>query len=122
MDLEDCFLNDVSDFMLLHIYCVVHKIVKLGGGGVRIHLSKSKPESKLSYNRQSVGQSVLVSGHHLGLATNLYFFSMEIIGRYLRFFKYGAPSLMRGRVCNLLIQVLLGLASPVTLGSKSHKT
>jgi hypothetical protein len=33
-----------------------------------------------------------------------------------------APSLTRGRVCNLLVQLLLGLARAVTLGSKSHRT
>jgi hypothetical protein len=33
--------------------------------------SKSKSKSKLYYDRQSVGQSVLVSGTHLGPATNL---------------------------------------------------
>jgi hypothetical protein len=34
----------------------------------------------------------------------------------------GAPSLARGWVCNLLIQLLLGLARVVTLGSKSRRT
>jgi hypothetical protein len=34
----------------------------------------------------------------------------------------GAPSLTRGWVCNLLVQLLLGLATAVTLGSKSHRT
>jgi hypothetical protein len=33
-----------------------------------------------------------------------------------------APSLTRGRVCNLLVQLLLGLARAVTLGSKSRRT
>jgi hypothetical protein len=33
-----------------------------------------------------------------------------------------APSLTRGWVCNLLIQLLLGLARAVTLGSKSRRT
>jgi hypothetical protein len=33
-----------------------------------------------------------------------------------------APSLRRGRVCNLLLQVVLGLASAVSLGSKSSRT
>jgi hypothetical protein len=47
---------------------------------------------------------------------------MEIIFRYLRVFKKGTLSLTRGRVCNLLLPVLLGLASAVTLGSKSHRT
>jgi hypothetical protein len=33
-----------------------------------------------------------------------------------------APSLTRGWVCNLLVQLLLGLARAVTLGSKSRRT
>jgi hypothetical protein len=33
-----------------------------------------------------------------------------------------APSLTRGQVCNLLVQLLLGLARAVTLGSKSRRT
>jgi hypothetical protein len=33
-----------------------------------------------------------------------------------------APSLTRGRVCNLLVQLLLGLARAVTVGSKSRRT
>jgi hypothetical protein len=36
--------------------------------------------------------------------------------------RYGAPSLTRGMVCNLLVQLLLRLARAVTLGSKSHRT
>jgi hypothetical protein len=47
---------------------------------------------------------------------------MVIVLRYLRFSSCVAPSLTRGRVCNLLVQLLLGLASAVTLGSKSHRT
>jgi hypothetical protein len=41
---------------------------------------------KIFYYRRSVGQSVLVSGHHPGPATKLSFYSMEIILRYLRVF------------------------------------
>jgi hypothetical protein len=33
-----------------------------------------------------------------------------------------SPSLTRGRVCNLLVQLFLGLARAVTLGSKSRRT
>jgi hypothetical protein len=42
-----------------------------------------KSKSKLIYDRQSVGQSVLVSGAHLGPATNFYFslkFSLDSCG------------------------------------------
>jgi hypothetical protein len=55
---------------------------------------------KLVYDRQSVGQSVLVSGTHLDPATN--FFLLEIFFRQLRVCYFVAPSLTRGRVCNLL--------------------
>jgi hypothetical protein len=81
---------------------------------------KSKP--KLSYDQWSVGQFVLISGHHLGSVTNCSFSSTEIIYRHLWFYQYGVPSLMRGRVCNLLVQVLLVLASTVTLRSTSYRT
>jgi hypothetical protein len=45
-------------------------------------------------------------------------FFLEIISRHLRVCYYGAPSLTRGRVCNL--QLLLGLTSAVFLGSEFH--
>jgi hypothetical protein len=35
---------------------------------------------------------------------------------------YGTPSLTRGWVCNLLTQLLLGLARAIALGSKSRRT
>jgi hypothetical protein len=61
--------------------------------------------SMLSYDRRSVGQSILVSGHHLGPATNFSFTSMVIIFIHLWFSSYGEPSLTRGRIRNLLVQV-----------------
>jgi hypothetical protein len=72
------------------------------------------------HDQQSVGQSVLVSGTHLGPATN--FSLLEISFRQLQFCYFVAPSLTRGRVSNVLIQLLLGLARAVTLGSKSRRT
>jgi hypothetical protein len=42
--------------------------------------------------------------------------------RHLRFYSCGAPSLTRGRVCNLSVQLLLGLASAVTLRSEFRGT
>jgi hypothetical protein len=47
------------------LYCVVFSV-----DGVYVHL---KLKLKLVYDRQSVGQSVLVSGTHLGPATNFSF-------------------------------------------------
>jgi hypothetical protein len=70
------------------------------------------PKSKSLYDRRSVGQLVLLSGHHPGPVTNS-FTSMENIFRHLRFSSCGAPSLTRRRVSNLSIQLLLGLASAI---------
>jgi hypothetical protein len=58
--------------------------------------------------KSSVGQSVLVSGAHLGPATN-FSFLLEISFRQMRVCYFVAPSLTRGRVCNLLVQLLLDL-------------
>jgi hypothetical protein len=55
---------------------------------------------KLIYDRQSVGQSVLVPGNHLGPVTN-FVSLLEIFFRQLRTCYFVAPSLTRGRVCNL---------------------
>jgi hypothetical protein len=74
---------------------------------------------KLNYDRQTVGQSVLVSDTHLGLATN-FSFSLKIFFRHLRVWYFIARSLTRERVCNLLL--LLDLASAVPLGSESRGT
>jgi hypothetical protein len=51
-----------------------------------------------------------------------FFFLLEISFRQLRICYFVAPSLTRGRVCNLLVQLLLGLARAVTLGLKSRRT
>jgi hypothetical protein len=51
-----------------------------------------------------------------------FFFLLEIFFRHLRVCYFVAPSLTRGRVCNLLVQLLLGLARAVTLRSKSRRT
>jgi hypothetical protein len=65
---------------------------------------------KLIYDRQSVGQSVLVPGSHLGPMT------IFLLSRWrFRASWYGVPSLTRGRVINLLLQLLLRLARAVTL-------
>jgi hypothetical protein len=63
---------------------------------------KVKLKLKLIYYRQSVGQSVLVSGAHLGPEPN-FFLLIEIFFRHLRACYFVAPSLTRGRICNLLL-------------------
>jgi hypothetical protein len=74
---------------------------------------------KLNYDRQSVGQSVLVPGTQLGPATN-FFSPLEIFFRQFRVCYFVAPSLTRGWVYNLLL--LLVLASAIPLGSESRGT
>jgi hypothetical protein len=76
---------------------------------------KLKLKLKLIYDRQSVGQSALVSGDQ-------FFFLLEISFRQFRLCYFVAPTLTRGRICNLLVQLLLDLARAVTLGSKSRRT
>jgi hypothetical protein len=56
---------------------------------------------KLIYDRRSVGQSVLVSGTHLG-TRDQFVFLLEISFRQLQVCYFVAPSLTRARVCNLL--------------------
>jgi hypothetical protein len=75
-----------------------------------------KSKSKLFYDRQSAGQSVLEQSTHLGLTTRslLLFDSCGFVCLF------GAPSLTRGRVCRL--QLLLVLASSAIFGSESRRT
>jgi hypothetical protein len=51
-----------------------------------------------------------------------FFFLLDIFFRHLWDRYFVAPSLTRGLICNLLIQLLLGLARAVTLRSKSRRT
>jgi hypothetical protein len=75
--------------------------------GYLVHMLKLK--LKLIYDRRSVGQSVLVTR---------FLFSVW----RLQVSWCVAPSLTRGWVCNVLVELLLGLARAVTLGSKSRRT
>jgi hypothetical protein len=76
---------------------------------------------KLIYDRQSVGQSVLVSGAHLGPATN-FSLSVKFPSDSCRFVIFVEHSLTRGRVCNLLYNCFWALPEQVTLRSKSRRT
>jgi hypothetical protein len=75
-------------------------------------------KSELSYDRRSVGQSVLVPGTHLGPATNFSFTLKCSLDNYPVCY-FVASSLTRGRVCNLL---LLVLANAVPLWFESRGT
>jgi hypothetical protein len=73
------------------------------------------PNSKSHYDRQSVGQSVMVSGAHLGLLTRVCFL-LEISFRQLQVCNFVAPSLTRGRVCKLLYNWFWALPEQSLLG------
>jgi hypothetical protein len=60
-------------------------------------------------------------GHPSG-TPHQFFFLLEIFFKLLRVCYFVAPSLTRRRVCNLLVQLLLGLARAVSLVSKSRRT
>jgi hypothetical protein len=75
----------------------------------------NKLKLKLIYDRQSVDQSVLVSGAHQGPATN-FSFSMKFPSHSCRFVIFVAPSLTRGRVCNLLYNYFWALPEQSLLG------
>jgi hypothetical protein len=78
-----------------------------------------KSKSKLYYNRQSVGQSVLVSGLHQG-PWPIFLSPWNFFLRQLRVCYFVSPTLTRGQACHL--QLLQGLASAVPLGSESRGT
>jgi hypothetical protein len=94
---------------LVASWVVLSSIVRL------VTLTKSSGK-KLIYIQRSAGQSVLASGCHLEPVTRFCFLSDNWVGWF------GSPSLTRGWVCNLLVQLLVGLARAVNPGSKSHRT
>jgi hypothetical protein len=72
--------------------------------------------------RPTVSQPVCVGVRCPSGTFDQFFFLLEIPFRHLRACYFVTPSLTRGWVCNLLVQLLLGLARAVTLGSKSRRT
>jgi hypothetical protein len=99
------FLFSSVDHLLYHLpYVVCHK------------LYPSKSMSSSSYLMAN-GQSASLSWYQANIwdPQPIYPSLHGYIFRHLHFLWYEAPSLMRGRVCNLLIQVILGPASTVTL-------
>jgi hypothetical protein len=70
--------------------------------------------------RPTVSWPVRLGVRHPSGTRDQFFLLLEIFFRQLRVCYFVAPSLMRGRVCNLLL--LLVLASAVPLGSESRGT
>jgi hypothetical protein len=65
--------------------------------------------------RPTVSRPVCLGVRHPSGTSDQFFFLLEIFFRQLRVCYFVAPSLARGRVCNLLYRA-------VTLGSKSRRT
>jgi hypothetical protein len=72
--------------------------------------------------RPTVSRPVCLGVRRPSGTSDQFFFLLEISFRQVSVCYFVEPSLTRGRVCNLLVQSLLGLARAVTLGSKSRRT
>jgi hypothetical protein len=72
--------------------------------------------------RPTVSRPVCSGVRRTSGTSDQFFFLLGNSIRQLRLCYFVAHSLTRGRVCNLLLQLLLGLARAVTLGSKSRRT
>jgi hypothetical protein len=72
--------------------------------------------------RPTVSRPVCLGVRHPSGTRDQFFFLLEMFFRQFRVSCCGAPSLMRGLVCNLLVKLLLGLGRAVTLESKSLRT
>jgi hypothetical protein len=70
--------------------------------------------------RPTVSRTVRLGARHTSGTRDQFFFLFEIFFRQLRVCYFEAPSLTRGRVCNLLL--LLVLDSSVPLRSESSET
>jgi hypothetical protein len=119
VDVAECRLRHHRRYSLAACHCRWPSTPKPPCVCSRMNIFKSK--SKLCYDRRSVGQSALISGHPVEPTTNFSSFPQKLSADICDF-QYGVPSLTRGRVCNLLMQFLLGIVSAVTLGSKSRGT
>jgi hypothetical protein len=70
--------------------------------------------------RPTVSRPVRLGVRHPSETSDQFFFLLEIFFRQLRVCYFVAPSLTRGRVCNLLLLVVLAIAVP--LRSESRRT
>jgi hypothetical protein len=80
-------------------------------------LTARELEVKLSYDRRSVAQPILVSGSHLELMTRFFFQSWQ-----LRVSWYGAPSLTRGWIYSTLVNCFWALPEHSLSGPSPAET
>jgi hypothetical protein len=86
------------------------------------HTDTEANEVEVEVNlRPTVSRPVCPGVRRIFGTRDQFFFLLEISFRQLRLCYFVASSLTRGRVCNLLVQLLLGLARAVILGSKSRR-
>jgi hypothetical protein len=111
LELVHHFINGTATNATTALYCT-----RSCSSTVLVQLSNCNIWS-WSCDRRSVGQSVLMSSFHLELMTKFFFSAWQF-----RVSWCWTSSLTRGWICNLLVQLLLGLARAATLGSKSRRT
>jgi hypothetical protein len=86
-------------------------------GNILARLYKKSLRLRLIFNR---GQSASLSGYQPLVQSPLTIYSLQTNTCFPS--SCGAPSVTRGRVGCLSVQLLLGLASALTVGSKFHRT
>jgi hypothetical protein len=89
---------------------------------VKIDSFHSSFEVEVEVNLQPTVSRPVCAGVRRPSGTRDQFFLLEISIRQLRFCYFVAPSLTRRRVCNLLVQLLLGLARAVLGRSPAELT
>jgi hypothetical protein len=89
-----------------------------GGACCQVRYSHVEVEVNL---RPTVSRQACLGVIHLSGARDQFFFLLEISFRQLRVYYFVAPSLTRGRICNLLYNCFWAFARAVTLGSKSRR-
>jgi hypothetical protein len=100
-----------------HILLSHLRLPQPGGTSIYIPQDKSQSQRYLTTDGQLASLSWCQA---IIRARDQYFFLLEIFFRQLWVCYFVAPSLTRGRVCNLML--LQGLASAVPLESKSRGT
>jgi hypothetical protein len=106
--IDDYVPNNV--FVAAGTYYPSHSVSTIGEVEVEVNL------------RPTVSRPVCLGVRRPSGTRDQFFFLLEISFRQLHVCYFVAPSLARGRICNSLYKLLLGLARAVTLGSKSRRT